>query len=105
MGLTVDPFGLAIGMEDVQGRLLAAVQDGIDGEFASDVLHLTAAEVVSRCEIGALGRSEGGEHRVPDLLPDGRVRALETDFVEEAALEGRVEILGQVGRGNQDPIQ
>ena len=81
MGLTVVPFGLAIGMEDVQGRLLAAVQDGIDGEFASDVLHLAAAEFVGRCEGSALGRGEGGEHRMPYLLPDGRVRPLETDFV------------------------
>ena len=105
MGLTVDPFGLAIGMEDVQGRFLTAIQDGVDRELPGDVLHLAAAEVVGRCEVGALGRGEGGEHRVPDLLPDGRVRPLETDLVEEASLEGRVEVLGQVGRGDQDPVQ
>ena len=56
MGLTVEPFGVAIGVENVHGGLFAAVKDGVDGELAGDVFHLAAAEVIGRCEGGALLR-------------------------------------------------
>ncbi len=68
MGLVVKSFGIAVGVEDLQGTLLVAIQDGIDGELAGDVLHLAAAEVVGRCKGGAFVKGEGGEHGVPDRL-------------------------------------
>ena len=105
MCLVVQLLGSAVGAEDFHAVLPVAIQDGVDRELPGYVLHLAATEVVGRCEIGALGRGEGGEHRMPDLLPDGCVGPIETDLVEEAAFEGRVEILGQVGRGDQDPVQ
>ena len=67
-GLIVKLFSVAIRIENFHGIPPAAIQDGIDGELAGDVLHLAAAEVVGRCKGGAFVKGEGGEHGVPDLL-------------------------------------
>lgn len=58
-GLIVKLFSVAIRIENLHGAPPAAIQDGIDGELAGDVLHLTAAEIVCRCELRTLGRAEG----------------------------------------------
>lgn len=53
MGLVFKPFGVAVGVEDVHGALLTAVEDGVDGELAGYVFHLAAGEVICRCQSSA----------------------------------------------------
>ena len=79
MCLVVQLLGSAVGAEDLHAVLPVSIQDGVDRELPGYVLHLAAAEVVGRCEVGAFGRGEGGEHRMPDLLPDGRADRRSTD--------------------------
>ena len=66
--MTVHPFGLAIGVEDIHGRFLTAMQDGVDRELPGSILHLAAAEVVGRCEVGAFSGREGGDHRASESV-------------------------------------
>ena len=52
-----------------------------------------------------IGIAERGHHRLPEALAHSGIGLLELDLVEEAALEGRVEVLRQVGGGYHDAVQ
>ena len=41
-GLVVKALSVAVGVEDVHGAFLAAVEDGVDGKLAGYVFHLAA---------------------------------------------------------------
>ena len=41
-GLVVEAFSVAVGVENVHGTLLTAVEDGVDGELTGNVFHLAA---------------------------------------------------------------
>ena len=42
---------------------------------------------------------------MPDLLTDGDVGLLKADFVQEATLEGGVQVLRKVGGSDEDAVQ
>ena len=105
MCLVVQFLGSAVGAEDFHTVHSITIQDGADRELPGDVFHLAATEVVSRCEVSALGRGEGGEHRVPDLFTDGCIGTVEADLVQESALEGRVQVPRQVRRRDKDAVE
>lgn len=50
MGLIIELFCVAVGVEDVHGALIVSVEDRIDGELAGYVFHLPAGEVICRCQ-------------------------------------------------------
>lgn len=104
MGLTVKPFGVTIGVKNVYGGFLAAVEDGVDGELSGDVFHLAAAEVIGRCQGGTLVFGEVWKHCVPDLFADCGIGSVKADLVEEAALKGGIQVLGEVGGCNHDSV-
>ena len=77
----------------------------MDGVLAGDVLYLAAAEVVGRSERGGIGGSELGYHLLPDEAAYRGVGLVEAYLIEEAALEGGVEIVGEVGGGDEDAVE
>ena len=104
-GLTVQTFGIAVGGELVEAVAVVSMQDGVDGSSATDVLNLSAAEVVAGGEDMGVGIAERGHHRLPEALAHGGIGLFELDFVEEAALKGAVQVLRQVRAGNHDAVQ
>ena len=104
-GLTVQTFGIAVGGELAEAVAVVAVQDSVDGGLATDVLNLSAAEIVAGGEDMGVGIAERGHHRLPEVLAHGGIGLFELDFIEEAALEGAVQVLRQVRGGNHDAVQ
>ena len=79
--------------------------DGVYHPLAGDVLDLAAGEIELGRERDGFGFGEFRNHGFPDPRP-GFVRGLvEADLVEEAAFEGLVEILGEVGRCDEDAFE
>ena len=105
VGAGFEALGVAVGGEAGEVVAFLAAEDGIDGGLATDVLDLSAAEVVGGGEGECIGIAEPGNHHLPDATTDGGVGLLEADFVEETALESAVEVLGEVGGGNHDAVE
>ena len=40
--LIIQALGVAVGVENVHGTLLTAIEDGVDGELTGNVFHLAA---------------------------------------------------------------
>ena len=84
---------------------LRAVQDGLDDFLAADVLYLSATETVPFGKFACLLLDELGDHVHPDLRLGTDLRLVELYLVEEASLEGLVQVLGEVRCGHEDAVE
>ena len=83
-----------------------AIEDTFDLTFAGDVLDLSAAErIVFHNLLVVYDVRDLGNHGLPDVKSGFGVRTAEHDLEEEPALKGGVEVVGQVGGGNEDAIE
>ena len=81
------------------------MQNLIHGDLARHILYLRPAEGVGSSQLGTLHQGQLRHHGVPDVLPHPGIGLLKLYFIEEPALEGRVEIALQVGGGDEDAFQ
>lgn len=81
------------------------MQDVADGIMASDVLYLTSAELVSRCQNAALFLVQTRYHLVPHVQACFDGGFLKFDFIEKPALERLVHVLGEIGGGNENAVE
>ena len=72
-----------------------------DGVMACDVLYLTSAEFVSHRQNAALLFVQTRYHLVPHVYAGFDGGFLKLDFIEEAALESLVHVLGEICGGNE----
>ena len=85
---------------------LFAVQDVLNAALADYVLDLSAAEsVVSGNGFGVLNLFDFREHILPDLQPCVRIGRGEPNLEQETTLEGGIEVVGEVGGGNEDAVE
>ena len=82
-----------------------AVQDGINGIVAGDILYLAAAEVVPLCKQGGVRIAEVGQQLMPDGGAGFHCGFVKAYLIEETPLEGIVHILSQIGGGNQYSVE
>jgi len=78
---TFKAFGIAVGRELAEAIAFFAMQDGVDGGLATDVLYLSAAEVIASGEGVGVGIAERGHHRLPEALAHGGIGLLELDLI------------------------
>ena len=95
----------AVVFQDRKHLGIIAIKDAVDGVLAGHVLDLATAEVEAAGQNSGIVELQLGNHLLPDLLAHSGVGLLEHDLVKETALEGRVEVLGEVGGGNHDAVQ
>lgn len=88
MILAVEVFSVAIGGELGEVVAVFAVQDGVDGSLAADVLDLSSAEIVGGSKDVGVRIREGGYHRFPEVQTHVGIGLLEADFIEEMMDEG-----------------
>ena len=81
------------------------MEHSVDGMLAGDVLNLAATEVVGRGKRGGIGGGELGYHLLPNEAAYRGVGLAELYLVEEAALEGGVEIVGEIGGSDEDAVE
>ncbi len=103
-GAVGDGFFVAVVTDGGEIRF-GAGEDGVEVAFAGDVFDLAAAEIVI---CGQLERFLFGEFR-DDGAPDGGADLgaglIETDLEKEATVEGRIEVGGKVGGGDEDAAE
>ena len=98
-------FFVTEGFEHVKVGLFS-VQDAFDAAFAHDVLNLSATEsVVGSNGFGVFDLLDLRKHVLPDFQPGVGIGGGEPDLEQETTLEGRVEVVGEVGGGDEDAVE
>lgn len=98
-------FFVAEGLQHFEVGLFA-VEDAFDAAFADDVLNLSPAELVVVGDgSGLFDFCEFRKQVFPDPHPGVGIGSAEFDFEQETALEGGVEIVGEVGGGDKDAVE
>lgn len=103
-GTVGDGFFVAVVTNGGEIRF-GAVQDGIEVPFAGDVFDLAAAEIVAGSQLKSLFFGEFRDDGAPDGGAYLGAGLVEADLEKEAAVEGRIEVGGKVGGGDEDATE
>ena len=82
-----------------------AGEDGVEVPFAGDVLDLATTEIVAGSQLQSLSFGEFRDDGTPDGGAHLGAGLIETDLEKEAAVEGRIEVGGKVGGGDEDATE
>ena len=77
----------------------------MDGALAQHIFDLSAREVEGLGQFSSVFFGEIVHHRLPDPGLDVGRRVFEVYFIEEAALKSLVEVLREIGGGDQDAFE
>ena len=82
------------------------IEDALNLAFAGDVFDLSSTERIAFHDtVVVLNILDFRNHVFPDVHSCVGLRFVELDFEQESALEGRVEVLGEVGGGDEDAVE
>ena len=82
---------------------MVSIENTVNNLFSCNVLDLATTEIIALGKTFRFFTAKGGQHDVPNLFSGVHSRFVKTNLIKETALECRIHITCEVGRGNHYP--